>query len=56
LSVANDVEQLRAAAGRIAAALVVTRTSRPVARRHGDGYSLYLHAERRPTQDTGGPR
>ncbi|MFG1892152.1 hypothetical protein ACGFIR_30335 [Micromonospora sp. NPDC049051] len=43
--VANDVDELHAAAAAVAEALTVTHTSRPVPRRSGDGVSLYLRAE-----------
>lgn len=43
--VAGDVDELHAAAAAIEAALTVTRASRPVPRRSGDGVSLYLDAQ-----------
>jgi hypothetical protein len=43
--VAGDVDELRAAAAAVAQALTVTRTSRPVPRRSGDGITCYLDAE-----------
>jgi hypothetical protein len=43
--VADDVDELHAAAAAIEAALTVTRASRPVPRRSGDGVSLYLDAQ-----------
>ena len=42
--VAGDVDELHAAAAAIGQALTVTRTSKPVGRRSGDGVSLYLDA------------
>jgi hypothetical protein len=42
--VAGDVDELHAAAAAVGQALAVTRTSRPVPRRSGDGVSLYLDA------------
>jgi hypothetical protein len=47
--VAGDVDELHAAAAALGQVLTVTRTSRAVPRRSGDGVSLYLDAEL-PTQ------
>lgn len=44
--VAPDVDQLRAAADRVATVLTILGgRRRPYPRRDGDGYSLYLDAE-----------
>jgi hypothetical protein len=43
--VADDVDELHAAAAAVAQVLTVTRTSRPVPRRSGDGITCYLDAE-----------
>ena len=43
--VAGDVDELHAAAAAIGQALTVTKESRPVGRRSGDGVSLYLETE-----------
>ncbi|MEV0006368.1 hypothetical protein AB0H28_29365 [Micromonospora sp. NPDC050980] len=66
--VAGDVDELRAAAAAVAQALTVTRTSRPVPRRSGDGITCYLDTElpgrttatdspgsTTPVSDDGGP-
>jgi hypothetical protein len=42
--VADDVDELHAAAAAVAQVLTVTRTSRPVPRRSGDGITCYLDA------------
>ncbi len=50
--IADDVDELHAAADAIGQALDVTRASQPVRRRSGDGVTLYLDA-RLPTHQHG---
>ncbi len=56
--VADDVDELHAAAAALGQVLTVTHTSRPVPRRSGDGVTLYLQADlaapaARPVHDDG---
>ncbi len=53
--VAADLDELHAAADRVATVLTVVGESRqPRPRRDGDGYTLYLQAELPSAPDVGG--